>query len=97
MGARSLRRLDQPRPLHVIVTPAGVPHAIVVDGKRRPVTSIREDWLVQDRWWTDQPVDRHYFELIIEPGHVLIVFHDTRAADWFTHAALSTPHRHRAA
>lgn len=85
MGARPLRRLDQPRPVRVIATPAGLPHAIVVDGTRREVTAIREDWLVQDRWWTDEPVDRHYFELLVEPGRVLVVFHDARSGDWFTH------------
>jgi hypothetical protein len=51
-----------------------------VDGKRREVASIREDWLVQDRWWTDEPVDRHFFELLVEPGRVLTIFHDTAPA-----------------
>ena len=88
MGARSLRRLDQPRPLRVITGPAGLPHAIVVDGRRREVTAIREDWLVQDRWWTDEPVDRHYYELVVEPGKVVVTFHDTRSGDWYAHAQL---------
>jgi hypothetical protein len=56
-----------------------------LDGKRRAVVAIRDDWLVQDRWWTDSPVDRHYFELVIEPGRVIVVFHDVRAAEWHTH------------
>ncbi len=72
----------------MITGPSGLPHAIVADGKRREVTAIREDWLVQDRWWTDEPVDRHYFELIVEPGTVLITFRDTRTGDWFAHAHL---------
>lgn len=88
MGARSLRRLDQPRPLRVITGPSGIPHAIIVDGKRREVTAIREDWLVQDRWWTDAPVDRHYYELVVEPGKVVVTFHDTRSGDWYAHAQM---------
>lgn len=94
MGARSLRRLDQPRPLRVITGPAGLPHAIIVGGTRREVTAIREDWLIQDRWWTDDPVDRHYFDLLVEPGRVVIAFLDTRSGAWFTHAQLE--HRHPA-
>lgn len=85
MGARSLRRLDQPRPLRVITGPSGIPHAIIVDEERREVTAIREDWLVQDRWWTDAPVDRHYYELVVEPGKVVVTFHDTRGGGWYAH------------
>ena len=85
MGARSLRRLGEPRPLHVIPGPTGIPHVVIVDGRRRSVTAIREDWLVQDRWWTDEPVDRHYYELVIEPGRVIVTFRDTRTGGWYAH------------
>jgi hypothetical protein len=73
----------------VITGPAGVPHAIGGGGTRWSVTAIREDWLVQDRWWTDEPVDRHYYELVVEPGRVVVVFRDARSGEWFTHAAPS--------
>ena len=85
MGARSLRPLGAPRPVRVIAGPRGVPHAVVQDGRRRLVTDVREDWLVQDRWWTDDPVDRHYFELVVEPGRHLVVFRDERQGIWLTH------------
>jgi hypothetical protein len=72
----------------VITGPAGVPYAIVADGRRRVVTAIREDWLVQDRWWTDDPVDRHYYELLVEPGRIVVAFRETRSGQWFTHDKL---------
>jgi len=71
----------------MITGPTGVPYALVADGRRRQVIAIRDDWLVQDRWWTDAPVDRHYHELVVEPGHVVIVFHDLRVGDWHAHTA----------
>ena len=74
----------------MITGPSGIPHAIIVDGKRREVTAIREDWLVQDRWWTDAPVDRHYYELVVEPGKVVVTFHDTRGGGWYAHAQMQT-------
>jgi hypothetical protein len=81
----------------VITGPAGIPHAIVADGRRREVTTIREEWLVQDRWWTDDPVDRHYYELLVEPGRVVVAFRETRSGQWFTHGELArSPLRHRA-
>ncbi len=69
----------------MITGPSGVPYAIVADGRRRQVIAIREDWLVQDRWWTDAPVDRHYFELVLEPGRVMVAYRDMRAGDWHAH------------
>ena len=85
MGARSLRALAAPRPVRVVTAPNGIPHAVVMGGRRRAVAEVREDWLVQDRWWTDRPVDRHYFELVLDPGRVAVVFRDVRAGAWFAH------------
>ena len=42
---------------------------------RADVESVREEWLVEDRWWTARPLRRRYFELTTadgaEPGRVL--------------------------
>lgn len=83
----SIRGLGAPQPLRVITGKTGTPHAVIMAGRRRLVTGMREDWLVQDRWWTDEPVDRHYFELVVEPGRRLVVFRDERRGEWFTHEA----------
>ena len=48
------------------------------------MVTIREDWLVQDRWWTSEPVDRHYYDLLVEPGRVLVVYREARGG-WFGH------------
>lgn len=69
----------------MITGPSGLPHAIIADGRRREVIAIREDWLVQDRWWTEGPVDRHYHELVVEPGRIVVVFRDTRTDTWYGH------------
>jgi hypothetical protein len=71
--------------VRVTVAPSGLPHAVVLDGRRRAVAEVREDWLVQDRWWTDEPVDRHYFDLLLEPGRLLVVFQEARTGGWFAH------------
>lgn len=79
---RSARQFAPPRPVEVVASPAGLPHAVVLDGRRRAVVAVREDWLVQDRWWTDGPLDRHYFELVLEPGRVALVYRDLRTGEW---------------
>lgn len=80
----STRPIGTPVPLRVIATPDGTPHAVVLDGRRRRVVAIRDDWLVQDRWWTDEPIDRHYHELVLEPGRLILVYRQGRDR-WFTH------------
>jgi len=85
MARGPLRALALPRPVDVVVAPDGAPHAVLVEGRRRAVVAVREDWLVQDRWWTDQPVDRHYFELVLEPGRAAVVYRDLRSGRWLGH------------
>ncbi len=57
----------------------GVP---VVVG-RTPVESVREDWVVEDRWWTGEPLRRRYFELVLSDGRNVVVFHDLMRARWY--------------
>jgi hypothetical protein len=52
-----------------------------VDGET--VESLRESWLVEDRWWSEQPLRRRYWELVGERGRNLIVFHDLCSGCWF--------------
>jgi hypothetical protein len=37
---------------------------------------VREEWRVVDRWWTEQPVQRRYFDVILESGENAVVFYD---------------------
>jgi len=39
-----------------------------------PVEAIREEWLVEDRWWTLDPLRRHYFEVVLTTGRNLVIF-----------------------
>jgi hypothetical protein len=74
------RALNLPRPARVRAGVEGVPRAI--DG--RAIESVRESWLVEDRWWTDRPLRRRYWEVVDVRGRNLVVFHDLRSGDWFT-------------
>jgi hypothetical protein len=47
-----------------------------VDG--RSIDAIRESWLVEDRWWTDEPVRRRYWEIVTTGGELLILFRELR-------------------
>lgn len=65
-----LRRLYVPRRVAVEVGAEGRPDAVA----GVTVEAIREDWLVEDRWWTPQPLHRRYFELVLVDGRDVVVF-----------------------
>jgi len=76
------RALNLPRPARVRFRD-GMP--MQVNGEA--VELLRESWLVEDRWWTERPLRRRYWELVDGRGRNLVVFHDLRSGGWFTQAA----------
>jgi hypothetical protein len=74
-----LRRLYVPRPVAVEADEAGRPTSI--DGVA--VEAVREEWVVEDRWWTPNPLGRHYFELVLADGRNLVVFRSIVSRRWY--------------
>jgi len=65
-----LRRLYVPRRVVVKTGPEGEPRA--VEGV--VVEAVREEWWVEDRWWTPKTLRRRYFELVLADGRDVVVF-----------------------
>jgi len=79
--ARALRtagRLNEPRPARVESNFDGTPWQV----NHQPVAVLREEWRVLDRWWTESPVVRRYFEVVLETGENTVVCRDLTG--WFT-------------
>jgi hypothetical protein len=55
---------------------------VVVNGRR--IDARRESWLVEDRWWTERPLRRRYWELVSDTGRDIVVFHDLLDGCWYT-------------
>ena len=51
---------------------------------RLAVALVREEWHVVDRWWTEEPVRRRYYEVVLESGQNTVVFCDEEGGCWFT-------------
>jgi hypothetical protein len=81
--ARAARRLNAPRPALVESHADGTPRRV----NRQDVALLREEWRVVDRWWTEEPVSRRYFDLVLETGENTVVFHDGDGGAWFTQRA----------
>jgi hypothetical protein len=77
-----VRRLYAPQRVRVEVDAEGIPTA--VEGVE--VVAVREEWVVEDRWWTLRRMWRHYFELVLLDGRNTVVF---RASDerWYRQRA----------
>jgi hypothetical protein len=76
-------RLNAPRRALVETAVGGEPRLV----DRELVTVVREEWRVVDRWWTDDPVDRRYFEVVLESGRNVCVYRDGERRCWFTQRA----------
>ena len=72
--------LYRPRPVEVGAGKGDVPLTV----GREEVEAVREEWLVEDRWWTARPLRRRYFELTTASGANRVVFRDLASGDWFT-------------
>jgi len=69
-----IRRLYAPQRVRVEVDAEGVPTS--VEGVA--VAVVREEWVVEDRWWTPRRMWRHYFELVLVDGRDTVVFRNSR-------------------
>jgi hypothetical protein len=91
MAVTTRTQLNLPHPARVRNGAGGVP--LQVDGQT--VELVRESWLVEDRWWTAQPLRRRYWEVVTTRGRNLVVFHDLgagsgeeqRPGSWFAQGA----------
>lgn len=73
--------LYEPKQASVRTDSLGRPAAV----RGAAVETIREEWLVEDRWWTPDPIRRHYFELALAGGRCEVVFRDAKG--WFSQRA----------
>lgn len=63
-------RVNRPWPVPVEEDADGRPSRV----GRLPVSAIREEWVVEDGWWTTKPLQRSYFELVLGDGSDVVVF-----------------------
>ncbi len=77
---RVAARFNAPRAARVEANANGTP----LEVNHRAVAVVREEWRVVDRWWTEAPVVRRYFELVLESGETTVVFHDGAGGGWYT-------------
>ncbi len=76
----AVKRLNQPRTVFVEAHVDGSPRTV----NRSEVAAVIEEWRVVDRWWTEEPVSRRYFDVVLAGGEHAVVFRDEEVGRWFS-------------
>ncbi len=76
-----MRRLYVPRRVAVVADGA-VPRRVAGVA----VEAVREEWVVEDRWWTSRSLRRHYFEVALADGRDAVIFR-AAAGRWYRQRA----------
>jgi hypothetical protein len=79
----AVRRIGGPRAACVSAGEDGIP--VAVGG--RAVEHVRDEWRVDEGWWTGRPVQRRYFELVLADGQNAVVFRDAASGRWYAQRA----------
>jgi hypothetical protein len=78
--AGTARRLNAPLGVRVEAHVDGSPRRV----NRVQVAVVREEWRVVDRWWTEEPVSRRYFDVVLAGGERAVVYLDEEVGRWFS-------------
>ena len=73
------RRLAVPGGWRVTAGDGGTP----ARSTARQIDAVRESWLIEDRWWTEKPLRRRYWEVVTVCGRNEVVFHDLVTGRWW--------------
>ena len=82
-AVRSAGRINEPRQALVEASFDGTPRKV----NRQGVALVREEWRIVDRWWTEEPISRRYFDVVLESGQNAVVFRDQERGGWFSQKA----------
>jgi hypothetical protein len=78
-----LRRLYAPAAVTVKTNAGGLPQVVAGVG----VETVRERWLVDERWWVPQWLQREYFELALADGRAIVVYRCELSGRWYRQRA----------
>lgn len=80
-----LRPLNAPSPLQVQADDQGRIVSVWRQGRLTPrtITAVQDHWRIDDEWWREHPVSRIYYELLLDDGTLLTIYHDLLSDLWF--------------
>jgi hypothetical protein len=79
MHRTHVRRIGLPSQIAVRTGPDGAP----ADVSGRPVASVRDEWRVDEGWWSGHRLRRDYFDVVLDDGRDVVVFRDLKDGRWY--------------
>jgi hypothetical protein len=61
--------------------PEGEPRVVAWERRRLRVTTLRDHWRIDDEWWR-HPIARRYFQVVLDDGCCLTLYHDLETGRW---------------
>ena len=83
MGHGDLRFLKNPTPLQIAIGNHQEPHSVLNKGYWLPIWKILDKWHVEDEWWKTDPIDRIYYECVLNNGKYIVMYRDCISNDWY--------------
>jgi len=71
-----------PQEIKLTAGAEGEPLVVFIKSRSHRVLSVRNIWRIDDEWWR-QEISRLYFELELEGGMVVTLFHDLVSGKWY--------------
>ncbi len=78
-------KLSAPQPLRVEADAYGTPRRVHHRGLWRMVMQVHDRYRTDDRWGTEEPISREYFELLLEDRRPLTIYYDRVGSRWQAH------------
>jgi len=89
-GLLAVRALRPPIPIEVIIDsrPLRVTTPMIEATERRPriegtVRVASGPWSLEEGWWSQEPIDRRYWDVELSDGGIYRIYCDNRSSDWF--------------
>ena len=82
-GPSRIRALSRPESIRVKETANHEPSVIVSHGRKMRVILIGDIWEIADEWWRVTPISRRYYQVVVEGGVMITVFHDLINKVWY--------------
>lgn len=74
--------MNLPRQIEVKAGEQGAPSAVQVRRSWKRAISIQNAWRLDDEWWRRE-ISRLYFDVELEGGMLLTIFHDLVSGLWY--------------
>jgi hypothetical protein len=85
LGIDELRVLNAPTPVEVFAGSTGQPETVRradwPDPRR--IAGVQEMWRIDDEWWRERPISRLYYQVLLQDGVALTLYHDLIDGCWY--------------